>query len=112
MTMSPNEILELNFEHSPSSYTLHEICDICQSSVDRIRELIDYGVINPIAESSTEWRFTIRSVAQARRAFRLERDLELNLAGIALALELIDENEQLRHELQVARAHLARFFSL
>jgi chaperone modulatory protein CbpM len=35
-------------------------------------------------------------VIRVRRAVRLQRDLELNLPGTALALELIDEIEQLR----------------
>jgi len=40
-------------------------------------------------------------VARARLALRLERDLELNLAGVALALELMEELERLRRELKV-----------
>jgi hypothetical protein len=33
-------------------------------------------------------------------ALRLERDLEINLAGVALALELLDELQRLRREQQ------------
>ncbi len=39
-----------------------------------------------------------RPCAAARLALRLERDLELNLAGVALAFELIEELQQLRRE--------------
>jgi len=38
-----------------------------------------------------------------RVALRLERDLEVNLAGIALALDLMEELEQLRRELRARR---------
>ena len=41
--------------------------------------------------------------SRARLALRLERDLELNLAGVALALELMDELEYLRRELKARR---------
>jgi len=34
---------------------------------------------------------------------RLERDLELNLAGVALAVELLEELAQLRRELRAGR---------
>jgi chaperone modulatory protein CbpM len=40
---------------------------------------------------------------RARIAVRLERDLELNLAGVALALDLLEELEQLRQQLKVRR---------
>lgn len=110
--MSPNEILEFEFESRVVSYTLAEVCEICQVTVDHIYELIDYGVLDPVGTSSAEWRFSTRSIVQARRAVRLQRDLELNLAGIALSPDLLDENARLRRELQIARAHLARFMPL
>jgi len=35
-------------------------------------------------------------VRRARRAIRLSRDLDVNLPGVGLALELLDELEDLR----------------
>ena len=109
--MATSEILELSFEHGTPFYSLNELCEICQLTVDRICEFVDYGVINPLGTTNTEWRFPPQAIMQARRATRLQRDLELNLAGIALALELIDENERLRRELQTLRTHLERFIT-
>ena len=34
--MSPNEILEFEFESRVVSYTLAEVCEICQVTVDHI----------------------------------------------------------------------------
>jgi chaperone modulatory protein CbpM len=107
MTMSTHDI-EFEFDRAPS-YTVDELCEICQLTLERILELVDYGVIHPVGSSSADWRFPVQAILQARRALRLQRDLELNLAGIALAQELIDENERLRRQLQVARALLGRF---
>lgn len=109
--MSPHEIFEFDFDHHALSYTVQDLCEICQLTLDRICELVDYGVINPVGDTRTEWRFPTQSIVRVRSAVRLQRDLELNLAGIALALELIDENDRLRRELQIARAHLGRFRS-
>ena len=36
---------------------------------------------------------------RARTALRLQRDLEINLPGVALALELLEELDRLRREL-------------
>ena len=43
---------------------------------------------------------TFSALRRTRMALRLERDLEINLAGVALALELLDELQRLRREQQ------------
>lgn len=47
----------------------------------------------------TLWRFSGKSLRRARSAHRLQRDLGLNLAGIALVLDLMDELEVLLAQL-------------
>jgi chaperone modulatory protein CbpM len=66
------------------------------------RHIVDYveeGVLTVAEVSASEWHFTGAALRRARLALRLERDLELNLAGVALALQLIEELERLRNEL-------------
>lgn len=78
------------------------IKDLSQMCAVDERHIIDYveeGVLN-VVEVSREWRFTGAALRRARLAVRLERDLELNLAGVALAVELIEELEQLRRQLK------------
>jgi chaperone modulatory protein CbpM len=66
-------------------------------------EFVEEGVLEVVAVDTVEWHFTGAALRRARLALRLERDLELNLAGVALALELMDELEHLRRELTVRR---------
>src|ERR1700730_7124181 len=68
-----------------------------------IVEFVEEGVLNVIEINATEWHFTGPALRRARLALRLERDLELNLAGVALALELMEELERLRRELEARR---------
>jgi chaperone modulatory protein CbpM len=63
-----------------------------------IVELVEEGVLNVIEIHSSEWRFSGAALRRARIALRLERDLGINLPGVALALELLEELEQLRRE--------------
>lgn len=42
------------------------------------------------------------------RAQRLRRDLELNLAGLALSLELLDQIEALQHEVKSLKHQLQK----
>jgi chaperone modulatory protein CbpM len=44
----------------------------------------------------THWRFSGRSLHRAQVARRLHEDLDVNLPGIALALDLLEEIERLR----------------
>lgn len=79
--------------------TLLEVCQACAVRAEAIVELVDEGVVAPLGREPHCWRFTGLHVRRATVALRLQRDLGLNLAGAALALELLDEVEVLRQRL-------------
>ncbi|MBE0614616.1 MAG: MerR family transcriptional regulator [Burkholderiales bacterium] len=82
--------------------TLAELCRACAAQAELIEELVGEGVIEPIGPEPARWRFTAVHLRRARVAVRLQRDLGLNLAGAALALQLLDELEALRAQLRVS----------
>ena len=77
-------------------FELEEFCRICHASEAFVVELVAEGVIEPRGEERTRWRFTGRSVRRTQVAIRLHHDLEVNLPGVALALDLLEEIERLR----------------
>jgi chaperone modulatory protein CbpM len=77
-------------------YTLSELCTACNGQEDWIMKLVEEGVIEPRGKNYENWRFTGTSLRRVHSAMRLERDLGVNVAGVALALDLIDEVEKLR----------------
>ncbi len=79
--------------------TLHDMCRVCNRHTEWVVELVNEGVLDPMGKDQERWRFSGPSLQKAHTAMRLERDLGLNLAGIALALDLIDELEELRQRL-------------
>lgn len=81
--------------------TLAEVCRACTVNVDCIVELVEEGVITPIGREPHRWRFSGTHMRRATVALRLQRDLGVNLAGAALALQLMDELEALRARLRV-----------
>ena len=99
MTRRDDDILEGMTLDSSTRLTLSELCDVCAVSSERITELVDEGVIEPQGRRPQEWRFTSISVRRIRFAERVERDLHVNPAGAALALDLLDEIERLRAKL-------------
>jgi chaperone modulatory protein CbpM len=82
--------------------SVKDLSRMCNVDERHIVEFVEEGVLN-VVEISSEWHFTGDALRRARLAVRLERDLELNLAGVALALDLIEELQQLRRELKTRR---------
>jgi chaperone modulatory protein CbpM len=80
--------------------TVTEICRACYVSQEWVTELVAEGVLEPVAGKPGEWRFPGTSLARARTAMHLQRDLGLNIAGVALALDMLDEIEALRARLR------------
>jgi len=71
--------------------TLVDLCHACHTSEDHVIAWVYEGVLEPIGETPVNWRFTGSSMRRARLAATLTYDLEINLPGIALALDLLDE---------------------
>ena len=88
------------FEES-AVLTVQDLSRMCAVDERHIVEFVQEGVLNVVEMNTAEWHFTGAALRRARLALRLERDLELNLAGVALALELIEELQRLRREVQV-----------
>lgn len=81
--------------------TFSELGQLCGSSAQVLELLIDEGVLDPRGRGPEDWRFSGREVRRARRLLRLQRDLDLDLTGAALALDLLEEIEGLRARLRV-----------
>jgi chaperone modulatory protein CbpM len=90
------------FEHD-SQLTVTELSRMCTVAAPVIIDLVDEGILEAIADESGEWRFRGDALRRALTALRLQRDLEINLPGVALVLELLEEREQLRRALERGR---------
>ena len=105
--MTPNFILSTPVQQVVSDVmedmvelTLQELCRACAADSDIIIELVDEGVIESVVievgQAPDLWRFTGLHLQRAKVALRLKRDLGVNFAGAALALQLMDELAALR----------------
>ena len=88
------------------SLTLLELCRASHAGVDQIQLWVVEGVLEPEGSSPADWRFSGVALQRARRALRLTYDLEVNPAGVALALDLLDEIAALERRL---RCHATAF---
>ena len=83
------------------SLTLGQLCRACGVHADWVISLVEESIIEPQGEDVCLWRFSGASLVRARSAFRLQHDLGVNLAGIALALDLMEELESLRAQMKI-----------
>ena len=81
----------------------------CGAEAEFVCLLVDEGLLQPAYLQPTlqpalqaQWRFGGEELARARRICRLQRDFEANLQSVAVMLELIDQVERLRAQLQRA----------
>lgn len=80
--------------------SLEDLCRACSVQNEFVLAMLEEGVIEPAAgQSPDNWRFTGVQVHHVSVAWRLHRDLGVNLPGAALALQLLDEVETLRAQL-------------
>jgi chaperone modulatory protein CbpM len=95
LTLLSGDVLEEDVELS-----LAQICRACRLSAEQIVELVDQGVIEPSGREQVSWRFQGISLRRVHFTQRMQRDLGVNTPGAALALDLLDELEQLRSRLR------------
>jgi chaperone modulatory protein CbpM len=82
-----------------SVFTLADLCRACGLDSTQIMALVDQGVLDPSGSAPGDWVFAGPALRTALAAQRLMRDLELDAAGVALALDLIAEIATLRMQL-------------
>jgi chaperone modulatory protein CbpM len=87
---------------------LAEFCEAAELSVVYVIEIVEHGILDPQGAQPKDWRFTDYELALARRAAKLRRDLELEWEGVALALDLLEEVQQLRAENRMLKQRLGR----
>lgn len=97
------EVLDENVELS-----LTDLAQRGSVHIEIIVELVQEGVLEPQGHTPEQWRFSGPDLLRLHRALNLQRDLELNLPGIALALDLLDELDELRSRLNRLEKQLYR----
>ena len=70
--------------------SIDDLCRSCTVELETITLLVDEGILDPVGTDVNHWQFTVASLKRVRTAIHLQRDLGINLAGVALALDLLD----------------------
>ena len=100
MTEPESDTLSGKLLEEDSEVTLAQLCEACTVHAEAVEAMIEEGIIAPIGGGSGKLRFTRTSVVRVRTVLRMQRDLKVNLAGAALALELLDRIDALNARLK------------
>lgn len=101
-------MITISYAENDVSISLTELCEICGVSSNYISDLIAYEIIHPQGKTPRDWTFNLRELQRIKRAVRLQRDLDVNLAGIAILLDLLDEMDRLRIHSNVLERHFLK----
>lgn len=90
------------------SLTLAELSRCCDVPAERILVLVAEGVLSPRGSNQQAWRFDADDLARAQRALRMQRDLGVNCAGAALAIDLMEDMQRMRERIRALEALVFR----
>ncbi len=100
MTDPESEILSGTILEEDSEVSLAQLCDACAVHAEAVEAMVEEGIVAPIGGGISKWHFTRSSVVRVRTVLRVQRDLHVNLAGAALALDLLERIEALNARLK------------
>ena len=70
--------------------TLTDLCRSCTVETETVTMLVAEGILDPMGRDVEHWQFSVGSLRRVKTVIHLQRDLGVNLAGAALALDLLD----------------------
>lgn len=89
-----------------TTYTAIEVCQKYHIPQELLIEMIEHGLFPRTTTSPEQISFDAKALRRMESAFRLHNDLGINLPGVTLALELLDEIEKIHSELNILRQQI------
>ena len=88
--------------------TVIEVSELGGVSEGVLRQLLEQGLLREL--DTNAWHaqacFDATQLARVQSAARLRNDLGVNVPGVVLALELLDEINQLNQALEILKRHV------
>ena len=91
-----------------TTFTLADLCRSCAIEAELIEDLVEQGILEPTGRRGRHLCFPSSSLKRTRITLHLQRDLGVNLAGAALALDLLERIEVLDAQLRAIKGSRVR----
>jgi chaperone modulatory protein CbpM len=106
--MEKQELIVMVNEIEDEHLTLEDLCEVCSIPANVALDFITYEIIHPSRSDQHEQFFSVNELQRVKAALRIQHDLEVNLAGVALILDLLDELQTLRDRASLLERHLLK----
>ena len=104
------EVTEVHWIDQHGACSLRELAEAGRVSEDELRQLLELGVVHPLAGAADASgggpRFAADCLVTMRSVRRLREGFELDAHGVSVALALLERVEQLERQLRALRAQL------
>jgi chaperone modulatory protein CbpM len=102
MTGHEKSLFEGQVIDDRTEITIVQLCRRCSVETELVLRLVDEGIIEPSRQEGDLLFFPHSCAKRTQVVLRLRSDLGVNMAGAALALELLDRIENLQSRLRMA----------
>jgi chaperone modulatory protein CbpM len=85
-----------------SGLTLQQLAAICAVEPEWVTRHIDEGLLHPLPQQQSEWRFSTAHLVRVRRIVSIERNFEALPELAALVADMQEEIDDLRRRLRRA----------
>jgi chaperone modulatory protein CbpM len=103
--MNKNNLLIGVLIEETTSISFVEVCDKYNIPEELLMEMAEQGLFPTQTIEMRQMTLDQKALRRIESAFRLHRDLGINLPGVALAMDLLDEMDKMRTELDILRKH-------
>jgi len=95
----PERIVEGSPIEESAWITVTDFCAWLHVDHGWVASLVEAGVIDPRGAAPEAWAFPASDLVRVRAVSRLVRDLDVNLEGAAVIVDLIEERRQLERRI-------------
>ncbi|MBN9227794.1 MULTISPECIES: chaperone modulator CbpM [Legionella] len=99
-----NTIIGVLIEET-TTISFNEVCQTYHIPKELLIEMVEYGLFSCKTTKPEHLKLNQKDLRKIESAFRLHRDLGVNLPGVALALDLLEKIDLLNEELNILRKH-------
>lgn len=81
-------------------YTTQAVCVAHKLTEEMIAEMVSWGIADPKGVRPNKWLFSQNDFERIECANRFSEEFDINIPGTALVLELLDELDKVRRQIQ------------
>lgn len=79
-------------------YTTKAVCKSYKLNQNTVGEMVSWGIAEPSGNKPEKWLFSHKDFERIGCASRFNKELEINIPGAALALQLLEDIQNLRNK--------------